>query len=95
MSNIACHYERQDQTLLTTLLESFTLHIVRLLLASLPNYGLIQASVLPEVVFRPTTEGSVGAVASESIECSTIGRDLLARGVSVIFPLVIELHVSY
>ncbi|KAG8417741.1 hypothetical protein J3458_005221 [Metarhizium acridum] len=55
-------------------------HLVQLLLASLANHGFTHASALPEVVFRPTTDGSVGAVASESIECSAIGRDLLARG---------------
>ncbi|KFG81769.1 hypothetical protein MANI_118548 [Metarhizium anisopliae] len=62
------------------MVETLMPHLARLLLASLANYGFTHASALPEVVFRPTTDGSLGAVASESAECSAIGRDLLARG---------------
>ncbi|TWU78994.1 hypothetical protein ED733_008293 [Metarhizium rileyi] len=62
------------------MLETLMQHLIQLLLVSLPNHGFARASVLPEVVFRPATQGSVGAVASESIECSAIGKDLLARG---------------
>ncbi|OAA46199.1 Gamma-glutamyltranspeptidase [Metarhizium rileyi] len=62
------------------MLEILMQHLIQLLLVSLPNHGFARASVLPEVVFRPATQGSVGAVASESIECSAIGKDLLARG---------------
>jgi hypothetical protein len=71
---------------LTSLLVLLMPHLLRLLLVSLANYGCGHASALPEVVLSPTTEGSLGAVSSESIECSVIGRDLLARGVSLVAP---------
>ncbi|KAK2592948.1 hypothetical protein QQS21_009355 [Conoideocrella luteorostrata] len=56
-------------------------HLLKYLLATAAlNHGVSHASAPTEVVLRPTTQGSGGAIATESIECSTIGRDLLARG---------------
>lgn len=55
---------------------------VRLLIAAVV-FQDARAGAIPEKVLRPTTEGSLGAVASEAVECSAIGRDLLARGVSL------------
>lgn len=54
---------------------------MRALLAASLHHVATTASAIPEVVFRPDTHGSRGAVASEAVECSAIGRDLLARGV--------------
>ncbi|KAG6016792.1 hypothetical protein E4U41_004353, partial [Claviceps citrina] len=56
------------------------LQILQLLAA--PLHGvLVHARAIPGVVLGPTTtEGSGGAIATESLECSTIGRDLLSRG---------------
>ncbi|GAB0144905.1 hypothetical protein EsHS_00005358 [Epichloe bromicola] len=54
--------------------------IVNLLLAVSLSHVPSCARAARELVFRPTTEGSCGAIATESVECSSIGRDLLARG---------------
>lgn len=40
------------------------------------------ARYVPEVVFSQDTFGTRGGVASEATECSAIGRDILATGVS-------------
>ncbi|KAJ4269576.1 hypothetical protein NW762_001243 [Fusarium torreyae] len=50
-----------------------------LLFASSIHYGLLSASPLLQKLFSPGA-GTKGAVASEAQECSSIGRDLLARG---------------
>jgi hypothetical protein len=83
---ISCLVALDQVNSLTSLLVLLMPHLLRLLLVSLANYGCGHASALPEVVLSPTTEGSLGAVSSESIECSVIGRDLLARGVSLVAP---------
>jgi hypothetical protein len=51
-----------------------------LLAITLPQAITVDAAALQEV-FQKHTPGHVGGVASESRECSAIGRDLLARGV--------------
>ncbi|TDZ23303.1 Glutathione hydrolase proenzyme [Colletotrichum orbiculare MAFF 240422] len=45
------------------------------------------AAAIPEFVFNPSG-GERGAVASESVECSRIGRDLIARGGNAVDALV-------
>ncbi|POR36672.1 Gamma-glutamyltranspeptidase 1, partial [Tolypocladium paradoxum] len=60
--------------------EHWTPHLVRLLLATSLHHAATTARAIPEAVFQPDARGSHGAVASEAIECSAIGRDLLARG---------------
>lgn len=51
-----------------------------LLALTLPQAITVDAAAIQEV-FQKSTPGHVGGVASESRECSAIGRDLLARGV--------------
>lgn len=54
------------------------------LLGLVSQNGPVSAFSIPEVVFRPGPSselGTKGGIASESLECSEIGRDLLARGV--------------
>ncbi|KAF4125880.1 gamma-glutamyltranspeptidase / glutathione hydrolase [Geosmithia morbida] len=69
-------------------------HIFRtsleLILSLSLHHELAYAGAIPEVVFQPgyMTEGRKGGVASESIECSRIGRDLLARGGNAVDALV-------
>jgi gamma-glutamyltranspeptidase/glutathione hydrolase len=57
-----------------------------LLLASSVQYGLLSASPILEKFLSPGV-GTKGAVVSEAQECSYIGRDLLARGVSLKRPI--------
>lgn len=52
-----------------------------LLAISLPQSITVQAAAIQETVFQKEAHGHIGGVASESRECSAIGRDLLARGV--------------
>jgi gamma-glutamyltranspeptidase/glutathione hydrolase len=53
-----------------------------LLAITLPHAITVQAAAIQqEIIFQKETPGHVGGVASESRECSAIGRDLLARGV--------------
>lgn len=47
------------------------------------QYGLLAASPVNEEYLFRSEGGTKGAVASEARECSYIGRDLLARGVSL------------
>ncbi|KAG5996112.1 hypothetical protein E4U52_007276 [Claviceps spartinae] len=54
--------------------------IVKLLLATSLHGVLSHARPAAEKVLGPTTEATSGAIATESLECSTIGKDLLARG---------------
>ncbi|KAG5980240.1 hypothetical protein E4U55_004241 [Claviceps digitariae] len=56
--------------------------LAKLLLAASLHHGLSHARAVPEIILGPTTEAeaSRGAIATESFECSSIGRDLLARG---------------
>lgn len=51
-----------------------------LLAITLPQAITVDAAAIQEVL-QKTTPGHVGGVASESRECSAVGRDLLARGV--------------
>ncbi|TIC96988.1 Gamma-glutamyltransferase [Colletotrichum higginsianum] len=55
-----------------------------LLLAELRSTS---AATVPQFVFNPHA-GSSGAVASEAVECSKIGRDLIARGGNAVDALV-------
>ncbi|KAG5982013.1 hypothetical protein E4U43_006500, partial [Claviceps pusilla] len=56
--------------------------LAKLLLAASFHHAVSQARAVPEVILGPVTaaDASAGAIATESIECSSIGRDLLARG---------------
>lgn len=54
-----------------------------LLLAATIHESCVSAYAVPEIVFDGKTQGSIGAVASEATECSSIGTDLLARGVCI------------
>ncbi|PHH87094.1 hypothetical protein CDD83_9317 [Cordyceps sp. RAO-2017] len=70
-----------------------TLQLVKLLVvASLYHGSLTSASAIPNmVVLRPppvAPPGSVGAVASEASECSSIGKSLLARGGNAVDAIV-------
>uniref|UniRef100_L2FLW7 Glutathione hydrolase n=1 Tax=Colletotrichum fructicola (strain Nara gc5) TaxID=1213859 RepID=L2FLW7_COLFN len=49
--------------------------------------ALVELRLVPEFVFDPYG-GDTGAVASESVECSRIGRDLVARGGNAVDALV-------
>lgn len=51
-----------------------------LLAVTLPQAITVDAAAIQEV-FQKNAPGHIGGVASESRECSAIGRDLLARGV--------------
>ncbi|KAK1674383.1 gamma-glutamyltranspeptidase [Colletotrichum godetiae] len=53
----------------------------------LTEYRLASAAAIPEFIFNPRA-GNSGAVASESVECSRIGRDLLAQGGNAVDALV-------
>ncbi|KAK5997305.1 Glutathione hydrolase proenzyme [Cladobotryum mycophilum] len=57
-------------------------------LRSLLYVAAVQAAYIPEIVFQKDAPSSIGGVASESRECSAIGRDLLARGGNAIDALV-------
>ncbi|KKO99232.1 hypothetical protein THAR02_08661 [Trichoderma harzianum] len=60
-----------------------------LLAITLPHAITVQAAAIQqEIIFQKETPGHVGGVASESRECSAIGRDLLARGGNAIDALV-------
>ncbi|KAF0331032.1 gamma-glutamyltranspeptidase [Colletotrichum asianum] len=56
-------------------------------LLALVELRLVSAAAIPEFVFDPYG-GDTGAVASESVECSRIGRDLIARGGNAVDALV-------
>ncbi|KAF6840429.1 gamma-glutamyltranspeptidase [Colletotrichum plurivorum] len=56
-------------------------------LLALTEFRHVSASAIPEFVFNPSG-GTNGAVASESVECSRIGRDLYARGGNAVDALV-------
>ncbi|KAM0459252.1 hypothetical protein ACHAO4_002646 [Trichoderma viride] len=58
-----------------------------LLALTLPQAITVDAAAIQEV-FQKSTPGHVGGVASESRECSAIGRDLLARGGNAVDALV-------
>ncbi|EFQ30116.1 gamma-glutamyltranspeptidase [Colletotrichum graminicola] len=47
----------------------------------------ISAATVPQFVFNPHS-GGLGAVASEAVECSKIGRDLIAQGGNAVDALV-------
>ncbi|KAF6816810.1 gamma-glutamyltranspeptidase [Colletotrichum sojae] len=58
-------------------------------LLALTECRLVSAGAIPEFVFNPSGGGGTnGAVASESVECSRIGRDLYARGGNAVDALV-------
>ncbi|CAH0014540.1 unnamed protein product [Clonostachys rhizophaga] len=65
-------------------------HAVRLLLAAFLHHGLsLGAALNPGFVYQNSISPDfIGGVASEAIECSTIGRDLLARGGNAVDALV-------
>ncbi|EHK26617.1 uncharacterized protein TRIVIDRAFT_50329 [Trichoderma virens Gv29-8] len=59
-----------------------------LLAITLPHAFTVQAAAIQEVIFQKDAPGHLGGVASESRECSAIGRDLLARGGNAVDALV-------
>ncbi|KAL7787758.1 gamma-glutamyltranspeptidase [Trichoderma ceciliae] len=59
-----------------------------LLAITLPQTITVQAAAIQEIVFQKEAPGHLGGVASESRECSAIGRDLLARGGNAVDALV-------
>ncbi|KAG6009778.1 hypothetical protein E4U21_001208 [Claviceps maximensis] len=64
-------------------MKRFTYLLAKLLLAaSFQHHVLSHARAVPEFFLGPvpTEKGSGGAIATESLECSSIGKDLLARG---------------
>ncbi|KAF9877811.1 gamma-glutamyltranspeptidase [Colletotrichum karsti] len=56
-------------------------------LLALTELRLVTTAAIPEFIFNPSG-GTNGAVASESVECSRIGRDLIARGGNAVDALV-------
>ncbi|KAH6604904.1 gamma-glutamyltranspeptidase, partial [Trichoderma cornu-damae] len=48
----------------------------------------VQAAAVQEIVFQKAPPGRLGGVASESKECTAIGKDLLARGGNAVDALV-------
>ncbi|KAH0498596.1 hypothetical protein TgHK011_005844 [Trichoderma gracile] len=59
-----------------------------LLALTLPQAFTVHAAAIQEIVFQKEAPGHLGGVASESRECSAIGRDLLARGGNAVDALV-------
>lgn len=58
---------------------------MQLLLVAAAYQTAATVSALPEIIMQSKgPAGTGGGVASEATECSTIGRDLLARGVRVL-----------
>ncbi|KAG5928280.1 hypothetical protein E4U42_000938 [Claviceps africana] len=52
----------------------------KLLLAASLHHAVSHALAVPQTIIGSTTAASRGAIATESFECSSIGRDLLSRG---------------
>ncbi|KAL7944624.1 gamma-glutamyltranspeptidase [Trichoderma barbatum] len=59
-----------------------------LLAITLPHAITVQAAAIQETVFQKEAQGYLGGVASESKECSAIGKNLLARGGNAVDALV-------
>jgi gamma-glutamyltranspeptidase/glutathione hydrolase len=59
-----------------------------LLAITLPQAITVQAAVLQDIILPTDYPGHFGGVASESRECSAIGRELLARGVRRVLRLL-------